>query len=441
MVNRDLQNVAWDKMKVILDKEMPQEKRKRLPFFWIFFGLALTSGGFYVLSSKEKVENKQPQISTFDESKVFATEDIKTLDKVQTFHEQKPEIQISKISKQTQLAANPSLTVVSEFTKQTTTKLTENLLPMLEKKIHSSFPINSEIETVSEKITNEHVNTIAVEHDVPEIIDNKSEIQTPITNREKISLTSLNLRDIASLPLNNKSIHLPLDVVKKSKDIHSFGIVSGLGFANASEQNQYYVGMDYNFEFAKKWSFGFDVGYIFDNGKYLYKSLNETISASEVNVVSGYKYDLLYGNFSRNQFSSGLKVEFELFKNFNLLAGVNGIFTKSLPLYEAFRLGQDVNAYSDRDLSLYGAAVEFDKSVSTDERFKKIEFSANTYSLILKSDIKRWELMPKFGMNYQFGDKLKLGLEYYREQNWAISAEPVKPNLDNWFLKCSYSIN
>src|SRR5258705_7399741 len=69
---------AWEKMEVLLDKHLPQQKddRRRIFFLlFLFLFLLIGGGGTYLLitqpwkSAKTYAENKQPSIQHMDQSK------------------------------------------------------------------------------------------------------------------------------------------------------------------------------------------------------------------------------------------------------------------------------------------------------------------------------------------------------------------------------------
>ena len=69
----DLMNKGWDSMAAILEKEMPQKKKKRVAlFFW--FGLILLGGlgFFYIFSTKNSISKDVKELKTSEKSKDIA---------------------------------------------------------------------------------------------------------------------------------------------------------------------------------------------------------------------------------------------------------------------------------------------------------------------------------------------------------------------------------
>lgn len=57
----ELKKEGWDKMYLILEKELPQRKKdKRFPIFWFLLGSGISILGFYLFSILNKVENPLP---------------------------------------------------------------------------------------------------------------------------------------------------------------------------------------------------------------------------------------------------------------------------------------------------------------------------------------------------------------------------------------------
>ena len=73
--NKDLENRGWESMSHILDKEMPQEKKKRRPFIWLTFGLVAASLVLFYVSSIS-YNSELPNASHQSQDNMTASSDV-----------------------------------------------------------------------------------------------------------------------------------------------------------------------------------------------------------------------------------------------------------------------------------------------------------------------------------------------------------------------------
>lgn len=119
----NLKHKGWQKVKAVLDKEMP-EKKKRRPVFWLFFALILSMMASYVVWQTEGVilEDK-PVKSTIQ--KQFASNSANLIDNNSNSNSNSNKIvDQGKELKSTQIITNKNTTTITELSKNRKTPYT-----------------------------------------------------------------------------------------------------------------------------------------------------------------------------------------------------------------------------------------------------------------------------------------------------------------------------
>jgi hypothetical protein len=368
----DLMNKGWDSMAAILEKEMPQKKKKRVAlFFW--FGLIILGnlGFFYIFSTKNSISKDVKELKTPEKSKDIAENQIqiKTLNTdIQTIENIENHISTKNIKSATKgnFINNASENIKNE------SKIEPNILEDYSKnKNYVNQTIgndNQKFEAISGLNDESNLSEIATK----EIIRDKQNEILPIINS--------NIK-----PIENQfntiipSKYSPINIKKNNHFIAEIGINTSI----LSKKFGFQASVLYNFQMNRKLNLQTGLCYSYQFSPY--QTLTN-YNYDEIQPAINFAADINTTTYSikKQQIRIPLGITYQLYKRWNITSGISMIYEKPIIFSSG---GNNKNLISNETLPIsYPKVNSFSMAVDAGILYKiNRRFSVKTgilYNLI-----------------------------------------------------------
>ena len=314
----DLMNKGWDSMAAILEKEMPQKKKKRVAlFFW--FGLILLGGlgFFYIFSTKNSISKDVKELKTSEKSKDIAENQhqTKTLNTdIQTIKKNKNHISTKNIKSTTKgnfiNNANENNKIES--------KIEPSILDDYSKNKNYVNNTNENVIQKLDAISGFNEESSTTETDTKEI-----QRESPI---EIIPINNSNIKPIENqFNTTIPSKYSPINIKKNNHFIAEIGINTSI----LSKKFGFQASVLYNFQMNRKLNLQTGLCYSYQFSPY--QTLTN-YNYDEIQPVFNFAADINTTTYSikKQQIRIPLGITYQLYKRWNITSGISMIYEKPI---------------------------------------------------------------------------------------------------------------
>lgn len=352
----NIQEKAWTNMKAMLDKEMP-EKKKRRPLFWLFFGLVLSIGLLYLTLNIQ--ENK----SSIDKAKltehknaiantIINSEPTEEFKSGHSISEEKVASDVLSYNSKTE-RIKPARSIINNNENASSTRIISNSL----------IESNTESSIVNETNNNQITNLAE--------ISNKT-----IEHNENFTLVNNGTLKIQQLPIvlshiipSNKGIEIHAITEPQKENSNSnfdLFLTGGIGTYSYKNAELSFLGIRTSNRISNRFSIGSGLTY-----NTLYKDNDGSIPSSDITTGSPdisslgdvFVFSSKENTYEANPINSPTESQF---------AVINKISYLRLPILLEFKLNKIVDIFTGPQLN-YLSTIKSDGS--------KFLLQSNTYTL------------------------------------------------------------
>ena len=314
----DLMNKGWDSMAAILEKELPQKKKKRVaPFFWFCLILMGSLGFFYIFSTKNSISKDVKELKTSEKSKDIAENQhqTKTLNTdIQTIKKNKNHISTKNIKS----ATKGNFINNANENNKIESKIEPSILDDYSKNKNYVNNTNENVIQKLDAISGFNEESSTTETDTKEI-----QRESPI---EIIPINNSNIKPIENqFNTTIPSKYSPINIKKNNHFIAEIGINTSI----LSKKFGFQASVLYNFQMNRKLNLQTGLCYSYQFSPY--QTLTN-YNYDEIQPAINFAADIHTTTYSikKQQIRIPLGITYQLYKRWNITSGISMIYEKPI---------------------------------------------------------------------------------------------------------------